>query len=76
MVELNVEKNYVRTAGADGYVRYWDYEKLNDIEPDEDSHTVALEPIRTVWLGEDMHIKTLVEDNLNDQWIILVRPCL
>ena len=36
-VRLEPESGRVYTAGADGYVRVWDYETLNDAEPGEDS---------------------------------------
>lgn len=71
VVELNVEENYVRTAGADGYVRFWDFEVLNEAEPEEDSHTVYLEPTRTVRVGDGIHIKSIVNDDHNGRWIIL-----
>ena len=36
-VRLEPETGRVYTAGADGYVRVWDYKTLNDAEPGEDS---------------------------------------
>lgn len=61
------------TAGRDGCVKFWDYDKLNEIEPEEDSHTVDIEPVKVVKLGAGVHIKSLIQDRENDRWIVLVR---
>ena len=72
VVHMNHEEGYIRTAGADGCVRYWDFEKMNDIEPEEDSHTVQLAPTKVVTIGDgNHHIKTLIDDAENGRWIML-----
>jgi WD40 repeat protein len=46
LIKLDAESGRVYTAGADGYVRVWDYQTLNDAEPGEDSaeaHVDALD---------------------------------
>lgn len=76
VVALDLDASLVMTAGRDGCVKFWDYDKLNEIEPEEDSHTVDIEPVKVVKIGDNVHIKSLIKDTENDRWIVLVRPCV
>jgi WD40 repeat protein len=46
VVRLDATAGLVHTAGADGYVRTWDFAAINDAEPGEDSSVVFIEPLR------------------------------
>ncbi len=54
------ETGKVYTAGADGYVRVWSYQQLNDAEPGEDSVEAFVEPVREFLLtrGETRKLTT------------------
>ena len=43
-IKLDVDAGIFHTAGADGYVRTWDFAEVNDAEPGEDTSLVFIEP--------------------------------
>lgn len=43
-IKLDVDAGIFHTAGADGYVRTWDFAEVNDAEPGEDTTLVFIEP--------------------------------
>ena len=43
-ITLDVDAGIFHTAGADGYVRTWDFAEVNDAEPGEDTTLVFIEP--------------------------------
>ena len=59
-ITLVAETGKVYTAGADGYVRVWSYQQLNDAEPGEDSVEAFVEPVREFLLtrGETRKLTT------------------
>ena len=44
--------NTIVSAGADGYVRLWDFNKINDAEPETDGHTLAITPVDEVQVAQ------------------------
>ena len=61
--------NIILSAGADGYVRLWDFVKLNEAEADEDAHTLAITPLDEVLVAPGARVKSLLWERR--QWLIL-----
>jgi hypothetical protein len=37
--------NLILSGGADGYIRLWQFSKINDAEADEDKNSTTISPI-------------------------------
>ncbi|GIM11863.1 hypothetical protein Vretimale_15319 [Volvox reticuliferus] len=50
----------ILSAGADGYVRVWDFNQVNDAEPREDGHSLELKPLDEVLVAPGAHLVALM----------------
>ncbi|EFJ51830.1 hypothetical protein VOLCADRAFT_103323 [Volvox carteri f. nagariensis] len=50
----------ILSAGADGYVRVWDFNQVNDAEPREDGHSLELKPLDEVPVAPGAHLVSLL----------------
>ena len=62
------DKMYFVTAGADGYVRWWDYETIDEAEVEEGEH-FETEPMSELLVGNGVKISGMLRGN--DHWIAL-----
>lgn len=65
------ETNGVRevvTAGADGYVRKWRFDRLEFAEASEEDPCIALEPIVEIKIGPGVQIRGMLRGD--DHWIV------
>lgn len=60
------------TAGQDGYIRFWDFNEIDNVDPDE-APEVAISPLREVQLvskeGIPAHILQLIKQD-TDTWLV------
>ena len=61
-------KMYFVTAGADGYMRWWDYETIDDAEVEEGAH-FETEPLVELLVGDGVKISSMLRGD--DHWIAL-----
>jgi WD40 repeat protein len=69
VVLLDPKSNMFITAGADGYMRYWEFEAIDTREPDENS-LVYLEPVMQVLVGEGVKVIALSRPTDGRFWIV------
>jgi WD40 repeat protein len=69
VVLLDPKTNMFITAGADGQMRYWDFEAIDTREPDENGY-VYLEPVMQVLVGEGVKIIALARPPDGGFWIV------
>ena len=80
VVKLDEQGGKIYTAGADGYVRVWDFTAVNDAEPGEDSSVVFIQPLEGIRVGTGeppavegalppaVSIKSLIMEE--DHWVV------
>jgi len=56
------------TAGLDGFVRKWRFDRLEFAEASEEDPVIALEPLAEVKIGPGVQIKSMIRGD--DHWII------
>ena len=61
-------KMYFVTAGADGYMRWWDYETMDEAEVEEGAH-FEMEPLAELLVGDGVKISSMLRGD--DHWIAL-----
>ena len=61
-------KMYFVSAGADGYIRWWDYETIDDAEVEEGAH-FETEPLAELMVGDGVKISSMLRGD--DHWIVL-----
>lgn len=69
VVKIMDDKTLI-TAGEDNYVRIWDLEKIDMMESDEDS-IAYLQPLKEIYIGENIHIVNLHLDLVSQGQIIV-----
>eukprot|EP00201_Polytomella_parva_P017068 CAMPEP_0175055168 /NCGR_PEP_ID=MMETSP0052_2-20121109/9925_1 /TAXON_ID=51329 ORGANISM="Polytomella parva, Strain SAG 63-3" /NCGR_SAMPLE_ID=MMETSP0052_2 /ASSEMBLY_ACC=CAM_ASM_000194 /LENGTH=855 /DNA_ID=CAMNT_0016319973 /DNA_START=59 /DNA_END=2623 /DNA_ORIENTATION=- len=57
------------TGGADGFIRLWDFNQLNEAEAGEDSHFAVVRPLEEVFLGAGVKVKSLLMER--HRWTVL-----
>jgi WD40 repeat protein len=55
-----LEEGELITAGADGYVKVWDYETIDNADITEDNTQFEMEPLTEIRVGTKVSIKSLV----------------
>ncbi|GLC74134.1 Cilia- and flagella-associated protein 44 [Pleodorina starrii] len=61
----------ILSAGADGYVRVWDFNQVNDAEPREDGNSLDLRPLDEVLLAAGAHVMSLLWEGR--RWVAVDR---
>ena len=56
------------TGGADGYVRFWDFQALNDADTTDDMPNYWTVPVDEVFIGEGVHVTHVAMKD--DHWIV------
>jgi WD40 repeat protein len=66
----NKEVNYILSGGADGVLRLWDFNKLNDADPREMAISCEVRPAVEVTLPDHGHIRACLWTKRT--WLVLV----
>jgi WD40 repeat protein len=69
VVVHDTASKHIITGGADGYIRLWDYGRLNEAEADDDAHHVGIDPVDELLLAEGARVKALLQ--ARDHWMVL-----
>lgn len=69
MVEVMfLEGNELLTAGHDGYLKFWDFEALDNSDISEEGGLFELEPLREIKIGDKVQIKAMLKGH--DHWLL------
>ena len=56
------------TAGADGYVRQWPFNLIDEAEPSDEEPIIEIEPLATTYIGDGVELCGMIIGNNN--WIL------
>jgi len=66
---LSLKTKVILSGGSDGYVRIWDFNKINEAEPGEDSHLAYVDPTDEVLVSPGVHVRGLLWEQ--GHWLVL-----
>lgn len=67
-----IGKNIILTAGRDNHIKFWLYDEIDDIEPEE--HLISeISPLKSIYLYEDAHILSINTDFFEKEHFIFIK---
>lgn len=56
---LQVDSEYIISAGTDGFVRYWSYEALESAEPNDQNNVIEMAPLFEVFIADGVRVRCI-----------------
>ncbi|KAF5842039.1 hypothetical protein DUNSADRAFT_9608 [Dunaliella salina] len=66
---LDLKTRVILSGGSDGFVRMWDFDKMNEAEPGEDSHVAYVDPTDELLVSPGVHVRGLLWEQ--GHWLVL-----